>query len=303
MVLRVRGGKKLIDVYAEQEKEDPKAKEKNYLSLNIPPPRQEMRGDASNQNRMSVSRMQSFVKCPFFFKLQYLDGFKVSEDSIYLSRGKELHDMFYYAASTGMPEVIRSFDGYDKYPEQCENFIAMSRQIMNRTGHNMPVMAEKEIYDEHDEVLLYIDRVDETGKTVEILDYKTSMPKTNIKEYRFQLALYTYYVQKILGLTVKRWGVMFTGGHGDLIYEPVDQMKVNMVPEIIRMVREGISDCHITNTFNKRRNPLCFNCKFRAFNLCDGAPHQKKAKNAHGLLDIYRSDWISDESNGVTEDD
>ena len=302
MVLRVRGGKKLIDVYAEQEKEDPKAKEKNYLSLNIPPPRQEMRGE-NDPNRMSVSRLQSFVKCPFFFKLQYLDGFKVSEDSVYLSRGKELHDMFYYAAATGMPEVIRSFDGYDKYPEQCENFIAMTRQVMNRTGHNIPLMAEKELFDIGDQVLLYIDRVDETGKTVEILDYKTSMPKTSVKEYRFQLALYTHYVQKILGLTVKRWGVMFTGGHGALIYEPVDQMKVNMIPEIIRMVREEIADCHSKKAFDKRRNSLCFNCKFRAFNLCDGAPHQVKAKNSHGLLDIYRHDWISDETSEVAEDD
>jgi hypothetical protein len=295
MVLRLRGGKKVIDVYEEKDSgKSESPKERNYLSLNIPPPRKDEK-IPDFPDRMSCSRLQSFVKCPFAFRLQYVDGFKVSDDSIYLSRGKELHDMFYYASMTGMPEVIRSFDGYNKYPEQCENFIAFSRVIMNKNSIKMPLFSEKELYDENHKVLLYIDRIDENGKGVDILDYKSSMPKTNIKEYRFQLALYTYYVQKMMGLKVKRWGVMFTGGNGALIYEPIDQMKVDMIPEIISLIREDIADC-AAHAYRKRRNGLCFNCKFKAFSLCDGAPTQAKERNSHGLLDIYRHEWISDES-------
>jgi len=296
MVLRVRGGKKLIDLYKDEDKK--KVSEKNYLSLNIPPPRKD---DSLEDfpDRMSCSRIQSFMKCPFYFKLQYLDGFKVAEDSEHLSRGKELHDMFYYASMTGMPEVIRSFDGYNKYPDHCENFIEMAKIIQRKAGYKLPLMAETEIYDPEDKVLLYLDRIDVVGKqtdVVELLDYKTGAPKRNIWEYKFQLALYTYYVEKILKLKVKRWGVMFTGENGDLIYEPVDRAKVDMIPEMIRLVREGISDCHIGG-FDKRRNNLCYHCKFRAFSLCDGAVHQKRAKHAHGLLEIYRYDWSR--ANGV----
>lgn len=289
MVLRLRGGKKLIDVY--EGKAEPKKGVRNYLSLNVSPPR---KGNILDfPDRMSVSRMQAFFKCPFFFKLQYVDGFKVADDSEHLSRGKELHDMFYYASMTGMPEVIRSFDGYNKYPDHCENFIALCRQIAGRTGVTLPFLAEYEIYDEKDRVILYIDRIDSVKGEVDILDYKTTMPKSNIKEYRFQLALYTYYVQKVLGLKVRRWGVMFTGGHGALIYEAVDQKKVNWIPEMLKIVREGISECHSTK-FDKRRNGLCFHCKFRAFSLCDGAPNQTRARNAHGLLDIYRHEWSTE---------
>ena len=298
MVLRVRGGKKLVDIYKDSGK---KLNERNYLSLNVPPPRKDDT-IADFQDRMSVSRLQTFVKCPFGFKLQYIDGFKVADDNIYISRGKELHDMYYYASMTGMPEVIRSFDGYHKYPEYCESFIEMARTIKTRTGHNMPVLAEVEIYDEHDKVLLYVDRIDQVGKqvgVVDILDYKTGAPKTNIKEYRFQLALYTYYVEKMLKLKVKRWGVMFTGGTGSLIYEPVDRMKVNMIPEMIRLIRDEIADCNAAHAFEKRRNHLCFNCKFKAFSLCDGAPNQNRAKHAHGLLDIYRHEWANEEISGV----
>lgn len=292
MVDRIRGGQIVKRDWTKKQ-----AGPKNYSRLVVPPPQ---KSDLPDQvDRFSVSRMQSLVKCPFFFKLQYVDKFAILDESEYLQKGKELHEMFYYAAASGMPEVIRAFDGYNKYPEDCENFIRICKSIQIRTGRSAPLCAEKELYDVDDKVLMYIDRIDICGKdpqVVEILDYKTGT-SGRVRDYVFQLAFYAFYVEKLLGLNVKRWGIMFTAT-GDIKYEDADRSKIAMIPEMVRMTREYLKECE-KDGFGKRKNKHCYNCKFRNWKLCEGfdGSHPNN-KNTYGLLDVYKYEWGTNGNNG-----
>jgi len=235
--------------------------------------------------RLSVSKMGMFEKCPWAFKFYYIDGLTNFEESEALIGGKILHDMFYYASLAEYPEVIRTYEKYGDYVKDCENFISFSRKRMFFHGTSIPHLAEYEIYDAEYDTLLFVDRIDKIKDGYEITDYKTGKVH-GIGLYRFQLALYTYFVEKHLNIKIKRWGVFFTNA-GRYLGEVVDREKVNLIPHTLEAVRSRIQSATQTNRFPKKSGPLCNFCNFRHFSLCDGVGDNKDP-NYFGELDAYR---------------
>jgi CRISPR/Cas system-associated exonuclease Cas4 (RecB family) len=250
--------------------------------------------DGRGRMRLSVSRMQLFEKCGLAFKWSYIDRLDLREDDASrerLDKGVSLHDLFYQASFQRNPAIVRSHELYAKFPEHCENFIKLQWDISRSLGDHRPLFAEKEIFDEDDFVVLYVDRINDMGDgTVEIMDYKTGAYHS-IKTHQFQLALYTYYVEKHLKLRVSKWSIYYSK---DNKYKSmkVDRAKVGMIPEVIRMIREKIDECFSTGSFEKRPNQLCHFCSFMQFGLCTSGA---KTYNNFGLLDIFSKSWKEEE--------
>ena len=252
--------------------------------------------DSRGRMRLSVSRMQLFEKCNLAFKLSYVDRLDLKEEDVTRERldmGKDLHDLFYIASFQKYPEIVRTHELYAKYPEHCENFIKFQHMMKRICGDHRPIFAEKEVFDEDDFVVLYIDRINDLGDgTVEVLDYKTGNSSGSIRKHQFQLALYTYYIEKHLNLRVSKWSIYYTK---DNKYKSmaVNRGKVNMIPEIVGLIRERIDGCFSVGNFEKRPNQLCSFCSFMQFGLCNSSEH--KSYNCFGLLDIYAKPWKEEE--------
>jgi hypothetical protein len=248
-------------------------------------------------NRMSVSRMQLFEKCPYAYRLSYVEGLKcLDEDNERLSQGKQLHELFYLASLKPFPEAIREMYGYRKYQDDCERWIEFSRLKWRKTGTCIPLHAEYEIFDEEFNMLMYIDRIDSYEDGLEILDYKTGGYK-DISCYRFQLAAYAYFVEKYLKLKVKRWGVFFSQ-KGMVKYEKADRHKIELVPVMIKLVRERVFDCRDSGVFKKRNTTLCRFCAFLQHGLCSVDLKEEKANGLFGILDVFK-DYKEEKSDFV----
>lgn len=254
----------------------------------VPPPQ---KSDIPNcPTRLSVSRVKLFDKCPLAYKLSYIEGLGMLDDAERLVAGKEIHDMFYYASLNANPEIIRSFEGYAKYADDCENFLEFSRSRMHDTGSSIPLYAEKEIYDKDDDVLLYVDRIDREGKKdLSILDYKTGKSHP-MKFHHFQLALYVYYVEKHLGLKVTKWGVFYSA-HNKIIYQKVDRNKVNMIPIILKHIKDKMIRDIEGDDFKARPSVMCNFCSFMQYGLCKPDAAEMKKNKAFDLTGVFCNDW------------
>jgi CRISPR/Cas system-associated exonuclease Cas4 (RecB family) len=235
--------------------------------------------------RLSHSKMTMFEKCPYAFKFYYVDGLTSLDDSDALINGKALHDMFYYASIAEYPEIIRTYEKYAEFMQDCEHFIEFSRKRMFYLGTSIPYLAEYEIYDKDLDVLLFIDRIDKLKDGYEVVDYKTGKVH-GLGLYRFQLALYAYFVEKHLKIKVRRWGIYFTNS-GRYLGEVVDRKKMELIPKTLEAVRNRIKQASSQNHFPKKSGPLCNFCNFRHYSLCDGIGENVNP-NYFGELDVYR---------------
>lgn len=151
--------------------------------------------------RYSYSRIETFVKCPYQFKLRYIDKLKTlpdqeSNNALYL--GTAIHEAF---------ETGNLKDAIDSYRS---NYYILSDQHINeeiKLEYQIPRVLELlpegecEVEIKTDDFIGYIDRLvylftDEQGvKHYEIWDYKYS---NNIDRYleSSQLSLYKYYYEK-----------------------------------------------------------------------------------------------------------
>lgn len=262
----------------------------DYEAIDVDPPKKTdiPEYDGRGRMRLSVSRMQQFAKCGYAFKLGYVDKLIISDESEALGTGKVVHDLLYNAAHQPHPEVLRSHETYQENSIHYENFIAYENAF--RKHYNSKCLfAELELYDPDDHVVLYIDRVNDLQDgTVEIMDYKTGALGP-LSKHRFQLALYSYYIEKITHYKVSKWSIFYTK-HNKIKSEVVDRKRINMVPEFVRIIREQIDEEFLTNGFNKRPTFLCNWCVYRHYGICDPSG-MKTYKNIFGLLDVYSKPW------------
>jgi hypothetical protein len=158
--------------------------------------------------------------------------------------------------------------------------------MWRKLGASIPLHAEYEIFDEDFNILMYIDRIDEYKDGLQLIDYKTGSYK-DISLYRFQLAVYAYFVEKHLKKKVKRWGVFFSQ-KGMIKYEKADRHKIMLVPVIIKIIRERIQESRKNGQYPRRYTQLCNFCAFLQYGLCSLAIGQKKANGLFGLLEIFK---------------
>jgi len=253
--------------------------------------------DEDGRMRLSVSRMQIIAKCPRAFKFAYIDKMRVEFDNKILAMGKLVHDGIYKASICGEPEQIRKTEDYDKATDHFENYIDLHNELARDHGIVAPYLAEYEIIDPDDNVVLYIDRINELPDgTYEIVDYKTGKIHAMPRHY-FQLSLYTYYFEKHTGLKVSKWSIFYTK-HNKYKSVDADRSRVEMIPEFVRLVREQQNEFKDAG-FPKRPSIMCDYCDYRNFGICDGKNLDGKVyKDPFGILDIYSKTWTKEDITG-----
>jgi CRISPR/Cas system-associated exonuclease Cas4 (RecB family) len=277
----------------------PLVKEIDYEGVYVADPVRNVFPEYDNIGRMrlSVSRMQLFEKCFLAFKFSYVDKLDIADEAgrELLDTGKDLHDIFYKASFQIHPEIVRSLECYNEWGEHLESFISLQKTFASAYGDHRPYMAEKEIFDAQDFVVLYIDRINMLPDgTVEVLDYKTGSVHS-LSRHHFQLSLYAYYVEKHLGLRVSKWSIFYTK-HNKYKSENVDRAKIRMIPEIVGLIRERIDECFSRGVFEKRPSQMCGWCPMLQYGLCSSSTN--KSYNSFGLLEIYSKPWNSKEDIG-----
>jgi CRISPR/Cas system-associated exonuclease Cas4 (RecB family) len=243
--------------------------------------------DEKGRMRLSVSRMQVIAKCAKAFKFMYIEGLNFDDGNEYLELGKVVHDGVYKASLCRAPEQIRATEYYDKAPEHFENFIEFHNKLARDDGIVKPYAAEFEIMDYDDNVVLYIDRVNELPDgTYEVMDYKTGKAHGMPRHY-FQLALYAYYFEKHTGKTVSKWSIFYTAT-GKCNSVEADRSRIEMIPDFVRLLRE-LQESYEKEDFPKRITVLCDWCQYKKMGICDG--NGKLNKDPFGILDIYSKKW------------
>ena len=109
-----------------------------------------------------------------------------------------------------------------------------------------------------------IDRIDDTGKSVEIIDYKTGKSKTKLKpEEKEQLLIYQIAAEKVFGLRVEKLSYYYLNDGSIVSFIGIEKGKQEIEEKIKNMV-EKIKQ----SDFQPTPNP--FHCKYCDFrNICE----------------------------------
>lgn len=246
--------------------------------------------------QMSHSRVETFVKCPYKYKLRYLDKLTTLPDdkpdnALYL--GTALHT----AIQVGVPEAIQEY--YSNYPVINDEIVneAIKLEIMGEKARQaVPHDGQAEILIEDEDFKGFIDWL-VPAKTEEKLggehqvipyqfdlyDFKYSNNERNYMDSD-QLHLYKYYFEKTHpGQYIRDMYFLFVpksklkrgqdetleGFRKRIIDDCRDLqphlMKVEYQPEkVIRFLTE-VKQCIECETYNKNQNFLCKWCEYQPF--------------------------------------
>jgi DNA helicase-2/ATP-dependent DNA helicase PcrA len=191
-------------------------------------------------DHFSYSQLESFRKCPLEYKFRNIFRIPIRGRSVF-SFGKTIHATLHRFVDESLrvsqteqkdlfgggdkkvlnfEDLIKIYDSewiddwydsaqakkefYDKGKEVLnkfyEDFIKEKHQVLMIKGE--PALEKSFNLKLNGDVLVgSIDRIDDLGKGVEIIDYKTGAPKTTLsKEEKLQLMIYALASKKVLGL-------------------------------------------------------------------------------------------------------
>ena len=206
--------------------------------------------------RLSKSKILCFSQCPRKYYLQNVEKVKVDKVPEALQKGIEVHSAVEYYNKNGkwQSEII------DKYPDIAKNFIEFFKVF------GKPIESELKIYNEQLGVVGVIDAVYLDNEKLLVLDYKTGK-KHPIKDYRFELAIYTKLYEDWKHITIHYWGINFLDAGVKLI-EAVDREEIEKALVKVKETREQIQDCEKTGNWEKCESYLCNWCEYRQSGDC-----------------------------------
>jgi len=184
--------------------------------------------------RFSKSKLNLYKFCPQKYKLQVIDKIP-SKPSEAMERGKRLHEafeLFYKKISKRkkiqkpkeeIKAVIKKLIEEMKLEKDYESII----QLYNFANFNLrifktlekekaiqnfiPKQTEWKQYIEEQDFVGIIDAVFKDGNNILVLDYKTgTYNKSKIKEYRFELTLYSILWDYFNEEKATHWGIYFS---------------------------------------------------------------------------------------------
>ena len=221
--------------------------------------------------RLSVSKIEEYLKCPYSFWLTNIKKEEIKTVPKQLQEGIEKHKMFEDVVKKTKSELKTSDNSikaleknivlmkdFKKYENDCKNFMKFCKNIAEKGGNPLPEFSEIKIFNSGLNLAGVIDRVDFDGKNVLILDYKTGKDN-NIDNYYFQLATYVILFEDEYFKSVSHWGIFFTKS-GNFLIEPVNRLVVQNAKDKIMLSEQMISSSVKTKYFPKTPNPLCNWC-------------------------------------------
>ena len=232
--------------------------------------------------KLSISKIGQYEKCAYSFYLSYIRKEKIDKLPKQLEEGTEKHKIFEVvidkakalvlqeniSKSQAIQEAIKQTKNFEKYKDDCNNFVNLSLDIEKQGGDPFPEHKEIQLYDKDLNLGGIIDRVDIEGENVLILDYKTGKEHP-ISDYYFQLAIYAYIYEKNFKKKVTHWGIFFSKA-GLLLKEPININEIELAVAKVHYVRELIDNSIKNEDFPKQPSALCNWCVWKQSNKCDG---------------------------------
>lgn len=220
--------------------------------------------------RLSKSQIGTFETCRYKWKRFYQDGWKPPKPAPQLLKGIRIHDQIDKAVqasrnATEFEHFMKTQMDYlsAKYVKHFDNMIEYQQ-------HNtMPVGHEVELYDEEENVVGKIDRIQISpdGEVI-VFDYKTGRTKP-VADFKFELYLYGWLVEKHTGLKVDKVGVIFTD---EGVVDTMDFKHDEMSPvfDKIRLTRTDLQNAIKYKKFEKTKGVLCNYCDLYLQKECEG---------------------------------
>lgn len=248
----------------------------------------------------SYSKLECFKRCPYQFKLAYIDRIKIKVESIEAFAGSRFHNLMeeifahgkekdyfveelldryealwkkYWHPDVKIANMEKTTDDYLEYGKQCvRNFYESelgagsgfsSKTLGVEVKLDFPLDSSKK-----NKMIGYVDRLAETddGK-VEIQDYKTSasLPDENSLKTDRQLSIYQ------LGLLELWKRKNFESQPIEFVWYYVGHKKVYRIPErssdeldqLRDEVLNEVAEIERATVFSARVNPMCRHCKYQ----------------------------------------
>jgi putative RecB family exonuclease len=215
---------------------------------------------------LSKSQINTYIQCPYKWKLQYIDG-KKSKPSSAMIRGINIHsniEKFYSYTTIKNNQIIPS-----KSLGDVGNFLKFEqRRIKNCFDKNgnvdlkyyKPVNQELKVSNEDIKLRGFIDAIyinPEDNKAI-IIDWKTGKYRpNNFSDYRFELSVYTELYRLQTGITPGYWGIYFVDAD-KLFFEKVKSISIKAMYNKVEKVRDGIE----SKDYKCNPGILCRWCSF-----------------------------------------
>jgi RecB family exonuclease len=201
----------------------------------------------------------------------YIEHYKPKVTPEALQKGIEVHDAvnrFYDFEGESTDEIyqrVKDEPWFKKHEAILLNFIQLNRNFEKKTGKIVrPVYREIKHHDEGIDFTGVLDRVDFDGEDYAVFDYKTG--KTHpIDEYRYELAMYAYLLEKKHRVKAKYWGIIFLE-HNKIVMEPANAERIKDALAHTMEINEQIK----ASDFPKNPNRLCPWCSLFQDGDCAG---------------------------------
>lgn len=238
-------------------------------------------------DHFSFSQLASFENCPLQYKFMHILKIPTKGKSNF-SFGKSIHNSlhrfvldYHNKKENSLDELLKIYEGewindwYEDGREQ-EMFFNNGKRIL-ASFYDDFMKAKPKVFDfdgipglektfslkiDGNNVIGAIDRIDDIGGGVEIMDYKTGNPKTSLgTDEKFQLLIYHLAAKKIFNLEVKKLTFFYVEDGSKFSFEPKsgDEEKTEKkIADIIKRVKKS--------SFKPTAGWHCQFCDFK--NIC-----------------------------------
>lgn len=243
--------------------------------------------------RMSHSRIETFKKCPYQFKLRYVDGLRTVfnlEPTNALALGTAMHE----GIEKDVESAIHSY--YSNYPTATQLMVNEAIKLEVMVGKAKEVLSDLlatgrfEVAIEHPDFIGFIDLlvpVEGEQDVYDIYDFKYS---NNVEHYleSSQLHLYRYFFERCNpGVRVRNLAFIFIPKvklkqetedireYRRLLKEECEKQKINIVPieydpnKVIDFMLDA-KHCIECEDFDKKTQKLCYFCDYKTYCASDG---------------------------------
>lgn len=233
----------------------------------------------SDKLKLSVSAIKTYQQCPRKYYYTYIDK-KPKKDWAHLKLGNFVHDAlenFHKTASKENTEMGKVGDvmsrvckaaahKYGLSPEQrasAKEMLSKYLEKVRKTGMPKVIQNEKSFaIDLGDDVTIrgFIDRVDEKGASIDIVDYKTGKSKY-LDEFQLTVyALAVFHEYPDLNSVVGKYDVLAENSR-EIPY-PISRTDTERCKDTIRKVASQIRE---EKSWEPKPTRLCSYCDFEAF--------------------------------------
>lgn len=225
--------------------------------------------------RLSKSKVLQFAKCPRAFQYSSIDKRKAKVTPPQLKKGIEVHDLleqFYLSEGNTADEKFESLKKNPKFAEYqgiMLNFLMWNRDIEREQGTLIiPEEAETKYFCKELNFSGIVDRVDQDGKYVAVIDYKTGKVRP-MDGYRYELAMYAYLIEQLTPLKVDFWGILWVEHNCKLDLESASREEILKAVTYTEEIREEIKSCVKKKFFPKKPSYLCNWCTWKQDGACN----------------------------------